>query len=512
MAAAALTLMAAAALVALAPVDADLHGGDHRRGRGYTTRVNTVFRIAFGDYELALNRTALTYSLTETVTGTVWATELPVGWVEVQERESGSIQRVEFAACKLVSVAEKMGASGKRLLLGLDAPGGIPLDLYFICGPKEIQLTVEATRDSKTHTLVQIGLLPGLCHAETGGNLVLPFGEGVLLPPQAASPSVLGVWAHNGLLMPFIGATTSTSALALLTDSAYASAHITSLQDSTASADWVYERDPERRRLDVRIIPLPHGDYISIARAYRDKLIGERNHLTLRKKLREKPALQAYIGSVTTEIPEDAIELGTLSPDVSRWEFLEQELQKAEGNKIAVTMAGDWAYLAADVLIPKAVPAVGVPVPLFSVVYRDSVLLPTAKATLSSLLRLKPVFLLLEKETPHLQLLAELHALTFPAFLTEHRFLTPDFLVEEAIYSDKTRVVINQSATDSYETEELVLPPGGFYVKHARLEAHDALRVGAQAFSTRAWRLARSLDGKALSASEQIERQELPPR
>ena len=84
--------------------------------------------------------------------------------------------------------------------------------------------------------------------------------------------------------------------------------------------------------------------------------------------------------------------------------------------------------------------------------------------------------------------------------------------MEEAIYSDKTRVVINQSATDSYEAAELVLPPGGFYVTHARLEAHDALRVGAQAFSTRAWRLARSLDGKALSASEQIERQELPPR
>lgn len=451
--------------------------------------MNTVFRIAFGDYELALDRMALTYSLTETVTGTVWATQLPVGWIELAERESGTITRHDFHDCKLVSVAEKMGASGKRLLLGLDAPGGIPIDLYFICGSKEIQLTVEASRDSKTHTLHQIGLLPGLCHADDGGYLVLPVGEGILLPPATATTSVLGVWAPTGLLMPFIGATTPHSALALLTDSAYASAHITPAQNGTASADWVYERDPERRRLDIRLMVLPHGDHISIARAYRDKLVGERNHLTLRKKLREKPTLQAYIGRVATEIPDDALELQPFSPGDQRWEFLEQELQKANGDRLVVTMAGDWAYLAADVLLPKTVPSVGVPTPLFSVVYRDSVLLPTSQATLRSLLRLQPVFLFLEKETPPLRLLAELHEFTFPAFLVAHRFLTPDYLAEEAIYSDKTRVVINQSETEPYETDELLLPPGGFYVKHAQLEAHDALRVETREFPQRAWRM-----------------------
>jgi hypothetical protein len=106
--------------------------------------------------------------------------------------------------------------------------------------------------------------------------------------------------------------------------------------------------------------------------------------------------------------------------------------------------------------------------------------------------------------------LGSLHRLTFTAFLTAHRFLTPDFLVEEAVYSDKTRVVINQSETEMYEGGDLTLPPLGFYVRHAQMEAHDALRVGDQTFPTRAWRIARSRDGKPLEQSEDVLRQEFP--
>ena len=100
------------------------------------------------------------------------------------------------------------------------------------------------------------------------------------------------------------------------------------------------------------------------------------------------------------------------------------------------------------------------------------------------------------------------HALTFPAFLTAHKVLTPDFLVEEAHYSDKTQVLINQSETDEYDAGDFLLPPGGFYVHHPQFEAHDALRVRTVTFSHRAWRIRRSLEGKPLEQSESIEEKE----
>lgn len=115
---------------------------------------------------------------------------------------------------------------------------------------------------------------------------------------------------------------------------------------------------------------------------------------------------------------------------------------------------------------------------------------------------------------PCAMILCTLHALTFPAFLTAHAFLTPNFLVEEAFYSDKTYVLINQSETEAYDAGEFLLPPGGFYVRHPQFEAHDALRVGTIEFPKRAWRVRRSLDGKPLEQSEQIEEREflvVPP-
>ncbi|WP_309714330.1 hypothetical protein [Armatimonas sp.] len=477
--------------------------------------MNTLFRIAFGDYEFVLDRTTLTYSLTETVTKTVWATELSLGWIEIKDRATGAITRTDFGDCKLISIAEKMGAAGKRILLGLDAPSGVPIDIYLICGSKDIQLTVEASRDSKTHLLERVGLLPGLCHAEQGGYLVLPQGEGILVPADTSAhldSRVLPIWNPlTGLLMPFIGATAPGTALALLTDSAYGEAHLTQ-KEGLLCANFVYERDPERRRLDIRVVPLPKGNYISIAQAYREKLIGERNHQTFRKKLREKPKLEEYLGITHPEIPDTGVELQSgLHTEINRWEFMETQLTQAEGQQLVITGAGDWAYFAADAWMHKLrpdFPETSIPVPLFSVVYRDSILLYTYQVVLSSILRMKPIFLLFERETPEARLLADLHALTFPAFLTAHKFLTPDFLVEEAFYSDKTRVVINKSETETYETDDLLLPPGGFYVRHPQFEAHDALRVRTVDFPKRAWRVRRSLDGKPLEQSEQIEERE----
>jgi len=549
--------------------------------------VNTVFRIAFGDYELALDRTALTYSLTETVTGTVWATQLPVGWIELAERESGTITRHDFSDCKLVSVAEKMGASGKRLLLGLDAPGGIPLDLYFICGSKEIQLTVEASRDSKTHTLHQIGLLPELAAVnEEGESLFWPTGDDQWeerLDHAFAHEATGRVW--GALQMPMIGAIRRESALALLTDSAYATAQVTR-SECGLSFTWQYQRDPERRRLDLRLILLPHGDAVSLCKAYRDKLVGERQHKTLRMRMRERPEREALLGAVFVRLdfpqknpPLDAVlalaqqaqenleghtrfcslpyglahdeqialiseltrhgwrvfgehRIGEepkpgltavgvnayswLSPDRSRWDQIDEAVgamgQLQEASLLVGSYPRDWNAISSDFWYGDLALS-------HAVVWRDAVpgftyFAPThfaeAFRSYSSLLwhllyLTRPYFLVSLRTTESdwlyvkaaAALLCPLNQLTFAAFLKSQRFLTADQGAQETVFTDGTRVVINLRR-DPYETDELLLPPGGFYVNHAQLEAHDALRVGMQEFSSRAWRMRHSLDGTPL--------------
>jgi hypothetical protein len=86
--------------------------------------------------------------------------------------------------------------------------------------------------------------------------------------------------------------------------------------------------------------------------------------------------------------------------------------------------------------------------------------------------------------------LSTLYKLTFTAFLKEHRFLHENGLIQEAVYTDGTRVVINLSQ-EYYSKRKLILPPLGFLVKHSQLTAHDALRVGDEEFATRAWRVRR---------------------
>jgi hypothetical protein len=664
---------------------------------------NNLWSITFGDYEFILDRRALTYRLTETQTSTVWGDGLSVGWIELEERDGGARTRYDFGACRLLSLSEKAGPQGKRILLGLDCQG-VPIDVYFTCTQREIQLTVEASRDTKTHRVQAIGLLPGLCAVPENdlSYLVYPLGEGAILfakdaPTEAVT---LPFWNNDiGLTMPFFGAVRSTSetrsALGLLTDSAYAALHMGHVQEE-AVANLQYERDPERRRLDVRVVPIAGGDYVAIARAYREKIVGEKTHITLRRKIRERPEVGKLLGSplfvpgfgslhgradaftralkdvrslqqvagidqglcvFCSDVlvhanfssfapfafpsedqtgPDEELEqfyaalkqegftnllwydhnealtsgfnplhdtrpespdgiraeldknpeanarpsaelLATAPTDLprvqqltgaegfildvaynglqedkrpahrqSRWDDMENRLGLINTAHASFPVVGtlgsaDWSAVAVDFWwlgspnwsFPKDRRwAFSTPeVPLSAVVYHDSVvqydfhgLAPLSNNDfLRYLLRLSPpTFRFYYRGTGDAKekvdayyyrvctVLTSLHRLTFPAFMTAHRFLTPNFEVEEAVYSDKTRIVINQSRTESYENEELSLPPGGFYVRHPQLKAHDALRVGETTFETRAWRVTRSQDEKPLETSADVLRQEFP--
>ncbi|MBC7806999.1 MAG: hypothetical protein H7145_12705 [Akkermansiaceae bacterium] len=484
---------------------------------------NAFWNIAFGAYRFAVNRGDLTYRLQETETGTLWADGVCLGTIEIIERETATATRYSFGDLKLISLSEKSGATGKRILFGLDAPGRIPVDVYLTCTEREIQLTVEASRDTKTHQVGEIVLFPGLCAVAEDGesHLVIPHREGIILraeeAPEGTTP--LRIWeGDTGLTMPFVGAVRVLdagvrSALALLTDSAYGVADLSRAADS-AQLDLRYARDPERRRLDMRVVLMPGGDHVSIARAYRDRIIGEGGHVTLRKKTREKPALVAWLdGDETAAVVRRQV---TLPPDKNRWIAMEEAIQDARDNvpKNTVYIAdlcGDWTVPFVDAWRYVAPPRFGVAVPLLGVVHHDATplcfdtLANNGKSFLRALLYLAPP---VPPHTPpsHVGVLHPLHALSFGAFLTEHRFLTPDSAVEEARYSNGARIVINGSAVEDYETEELHLPPLGFLAAHPQMIAYYALRVKEETFDEPAWRVQKSQDGKRLEESAVVQR------
>ena len=150
-------------------------------------------------------------------------------------------------------------------------------------------------------------------------------------------------------------------------------------------------------------------------------------------------------------------------------------------------------------------------IPLYAAVYHDSVvgyphqsfgLTPDRpKRFLRALLALSPPYYFLDKPAYFdpatgireyvrrtYAVLSPLHRASFPAFLTAHHFLTPDFTVEEARYSNGARVVVNGGET-VFENEELTLPPLGFLAECGDFTVHDALRVGGETFPKRAWRV-----------------------
>lgn len=560
--------------------------------------MNALWTVTYSNYEFSIDRKSRLYGLVETKTGTVWADGLSLGWVELRDRTTNAVTRHDFGTARAFSISEKAGAQGKRILLGLDVEG-VPLDIYLICSEREIQIVLESNRDSKTHTVEGFGLLPGLCSVPDDGvsHLVIPGAEGGLVFGEtefADGP----IWdAYSGLLMPFVGAVRITadtrSAVAIITDSVYGAFHAQELGDhSTADTYPHFSRDPERRRLDVRLIPLPNGDHISIARTYREKIISDGNHVTLRAKVRERPAISDLFGVAWIYLPpiaaasaeawihrlrddwkmaraicaltrpegepvlepspeltqqrgdlctalhtagflvcggEDSINgigvapradaLCLASPSEfprrpqhdSLWDELDHLLNVIVQSQKTYALVGgagvgDWSAIALDFWLftmrPRLKPGRVVPVPLLETVYHDSVVMPfylsanDIQTFLSALICLAPPVYGWAKgslDTSYVRrtyaILGTLHEHTTSAFLTAHRFLTSDFLVEEAIYSDKTRIVINRSATASYETDEFSLPPLGFYVRHAQLVAHNALQVGDVTFYKRAWRI-----------------------
>jgi hypothetical protein len=439
---------------------------------------NTVFSIQFGSYDLRLDRSDLTFSLVETATGTVWASRLAVGWVELEP-----VGRVDFGACRLVSLSEKMGATGKRILFGLDAPGGIPVDVYFTCGAKQIQLTVEASRDTREARVLGVGLLPGLVSTGPNGTLVLPVGFGGLLSAQesglqgtlqnvqsgdaAVVETILDCAAPAGsigLSSAFVGALRPgpdgrQSGLCVLHDSCYGAARVARKSDGW-SASWEFARDPERRRLDLRVLAIPDADPVGLARAFRDHRVAERSHVTLRQKGRERPGALESVLSGDLAAPIDSS--GNGQGAQSRWDVLDsvqdraKELASDPDRPLLSEFPGEWtaawvdAWPGFSATLPEPMKSAFGEAwrefPLLTTIWRDAVAVPMlvqdADDFSTALRGLTPPAP--GSAEPWASLLRAVHRSTFAAFLTGHRSLGNDGMCEEWVWSNRTRVWINE--------------------------------------------------------------------
>lgn len=446
---------------------------------------NTVFAVQFGPYDLRLDRTDLTFTLTETATGTVWGTGLPVGWLEL-----ASQGRVDFGACRLVSLSEKSGATGKRILFGLEAPGGVPVDVYFTCGPKQIQLTVEASRDTRDARVVRVGLLPGLVASGPDGELVLPLGLGGVLAAgasetEAAQPScgdvVLDTAApasDNGLFAAFVGAVRPavsgrSSGLCVLHDSCYGAARVARDADGW-TASWEFDADPERRRLDLRVIVIPDADVVSVARAFRDHRVAERGHVTLRQKGRERPgAIERILAGESAPVFDSEMDFDAAR---SRWEALDnvqdlvRELSTDTDLPLVSRFPGEWTAAWVDgwpALEPES-RASGNAIfgdawrsfPLLATVWRDAVAVPVrvgdADDFVDALRGLAPAAS--GSAQTWAGWLNGLYRATFPAFLVGHRMLGQNQACEEWVWSNRTRVWVNRGQEAVTVDSGMVVP------------------------------------------------------
>ena len=169
--------------------------------------------VDWGHYRFSICRKTYAWVLTtrdaagEAVT---WTQNDTLIRLTTSNPQSGMQSVIPLSACKLVSISEKMSAAGKRLLVSLDTPEKLPVDVYITCGKDEIRITVECTRSRPDAVLEQVDVLGGL-GVEGDGEAVLPFDDGLVVPAAGPDGDVsLIAWddnhsTHSQLFGPWFG-------------------------------------------------------------------------------------------------------------------------------------------------------------------------------------------------------------------------------------------------------------------------------------------------------------------
>ena len=343
--------------------------------------------VDWGHYRFSICRKTYVWMLTtrdpagESVT---WTQDDTLIRLTTSNPQTGMHTATSLADCKLVSISEKMSAAGKRLLVSLDTPDKLPVDVYITCGKDEIRITVECTRSRPDAVLETVDVLSGLV-VEGDGEAVLPFDDGLVV--RAAGPDgdrSLIAWddnhsTHPQLFGPWFGLLQGGQSLLVTALSAYANVNVSRDADRL-TVHPSFSRDPDARHCDIRIQFPEDASAIGIARKYRELQVTLGGHRTLSQKRRERP------DGVSAALSGDyAIETAyQLTGDASRWEQLEQlgdtileHSASIPGKPHVVAAATEWVALGADVWLRPALQqlpdllASAAHVPLWSVIWRD---------------------------------------------------------------------------------------------------------------------------------------------
>jgi len=346
-----------------------------------------AFMVDWGHYRFSICRKSYVWMLTtrdaagESVT---WTQDDTLIRLTTSNPRTGMHTTTSLADCKLVSISEKMSAAGKRLLVSLDTPDKLPVDVYITCGKDEIRITVECTRSRPDAVLEQVDVRGGL-GVEGDGEVVLPFDDGLVVPaagPDAVTSLIAFDDNHSTLPQlfgPWFGLLQGGQSLLVTALSAYANVNVSRDADRL-TVHPSFSRDPDARHCDIRIQFPEDASAIGIARKYRELQVTLGGHRTLSQKRRERP------DGVSAALSGDyAIETAyQLTGDASRWEQLEQlgdtiaeHSASIPGKPHLVAATTEWVALGADVWLRPAfqvlpeILASGVRVPLWSVIWRD---------------------------------------------------------------------------------------------------------------------------------------------
>jgi hypothetical protein len=270
------------------------------------------------------------------------------------------------------------------LLVSLDTPDNLPVDVYITCGKDEIRITIECTRSRRDAVLEMVDILGGLC-VEGAGEVVLPFDDGLVVPAAGTDGNAaLSAWDDNlktdpHLFGPWFGLLQDGQGLLVTALSAYANLNV--FRDSgRLTVHPSFSRDPDARHCDIRIQFPDDANAFGIARKYRELQITLGGHRTLSQKRRERPdgVSTALSGNYAVETAYQ------LTGDTSRWDPLEhlgdtiaEHSTSSSGKPHVVAAATEWVALGADVWLRPALQQLpdllssGLRMPLWSVIWRD---------------------------------------------------------------------------------------------------------------------------------------------
>ena len=135
------------------------------------------------------------------------------------------------------------------------------------------------------------------------GELVLPYGAGVLLRFPRGSSGRLDHWVYGFLNMPLFGILRGENGLACIVETPFDCRFRTSINQNPkrevgVSPVFVFEKGRLNYRRSVEYVFMHHVTHVDIAKTYRKRLIEGKRFVSLKQKIEENPEVEKLVGAV----------------------------------------------------------------------------------------------------------------------------------------------------------------------------------------------------------------------